>query len=235
MAGWRPAALRILTGNAYGTCRSGTAQSGSEFAMPSSQWRGRPGQAGVWMRPGKRRLLLDWAPRPALWLVGVLAACALSGYLLNPAAQAAQAAGGHAKKGTPFNGTPAVGALFSVVNGKLVAHFCTATVVHSKAQNLLITAAHCVYGSQQPPPDSIAFAPGYHSRKFPHRAAHRCGGAGYRRSTAGRDGDRLPGQHGETRHLRCARLGVPHWPASAGVRLWRLYHRHERRPVPGAC
>jgi V8-like Glu-specific endopeptidase len=120
------------------------------------------------MRPGKRRLLLDWAPRPALWLVGVLAACALSGYLLNPAAQAAQAAGGHAKKGTPFNGTPAVGALFSVVNGKLVAHFCTATVVHSKAQNLLITAAHCVYGSQQPPPDSIAFAPGYHSGKFPH-------------------------------------------------------------------
>jgi hypothetical protein len=99
-------------------------------------------------------------------LAALLATGAVWAYLLIPPAQAA----GHsaARRGVPFNGTPAVGALFHVVTGKLTTHFCTASVVHSMAQNLLITAAHCVYRNRPPAPGSIAFAPGYHHGKFPH-------------------------------------------------------------------
>ena len=42
-------------------------------------------------------------------------------------------------QGTSFAGTPAVGALFNVSNGKLGSHFCTASVVHSAGGDLLIT------------------------------------------------------------------------------------------------
>jgi V8-like Glu-specific endopeptidase len=114
--------------------------------------------------PPAGRRSTGWVRRPALWLGGILSAGALGGYLLNPAAQAAGLPVKHSKA---FNGTPAVGALFTVVNGKLAAHFCTASVVHSPAQNLLITAAHCVFRNAQPPPGSMAFVPGYHSGKTP--------------------------------------------------------------------
>ena len=107
-----------------------------------------------------------WARRPALWLTGVLSLGALAGYLVNPAAQAAGLPATHSK---PFNGTTAVGALFTVVNGKLVAHFCTASVVHSRAGNLLITAAHCVFRNKQPPRGSLAFVPGLPQRQDPPR------------------------------------------------------------------
>ena len=114
--------------------------------------------------PPAGRRIAGWARRPALWLGGILSVGALGGYLLNPAAQAA---GLPVKHSEPFNGTPAVGALFTVVNGKLAAHFCTASVVHSRAGNLLITAAHCVFRNAQPLPGSMAFVPGYHSGKTP--------------------------------------------------------------------
>jgi V8-like Glu-specific endopeptidase len=97
-------------------------------------------------------------------LAGFMSAGALSGYLLIPVAQAA---GVPFKTGQPFNGTTAVGALFSVVDGRMVSHFCTASVVHSKAENLLITAAHCVYSHGPPPRGSVVFVPGYHSGKDP--------------------------------------------------------------------
>src|ERR1700734_3075585 len=61
-----------------------------------------------------------------------------------------------APQGTSFTGTPAVGALFTVSNGTLGQHFCTASVVHSSAGDLLITAAHCVAGQSA---GSIAFVP----------------------------------------------------------------------------
>lgn len=122
------------------------------------------------MRRGDRsgwaaRRIPGWARRPAWQLAGVMSAAALSGYLLTPTAQAA---GLPASRGKLFNGAAAVGALFTMSNGKLISHFCTASVVHSKAQNLLITAAHCVYGKAQPPARSMAFVPGYHSGKTPH-------------------------------------------------------------------
>ena len=65
---------------------------------------------------------------------------------------------------TPFQGTPAVGALFTTSNGKLGTHFCTASVINSPHKNLLITAAHCVTGIQ----GTIAFVPGYVNGNAPY-------------------------------------------------------------------
>src|SRR5215831_17046639 len=91
---------------------------------------------------------------------------ALGGYAVSPLARAAgnPAVG----RGVPFNGTPAVGALFTRSGGQLGAHFCTASVVSSPAGNLLITAAHCLQGKAVSPVGSIVFAPGYHNGWFPH-------------------------------------------------------------------
>ena len=66
--------------------------------------------------------------------------------------------------GEPFEGTPAVGALFTLSGGQLGRHFCTASVVDSPHGDLVITAAHCVAGK---PPSQIAFVPGYHSGAAP--------------------------------------------------------------------
>ncbi|SIR76569.1 Trypsin-like peptidase domain-containing protein [Williamsia sterculiae] len=43
-------------------------------------------------------------------------------------------------------------------------HDCTATVIHSRTGDLLLTAAHCVTGAA----DDIRFAPGYHDRIKPY-------------------------------------------------------------------
>jgi V8-like Glu-specific endopeptidase len=66
-----------------------------------------------------------------------------------------------------FSGTPAVGALFYQVGGRLV-HFCTGSVVHSLHENLVITAAHCMDGKSVRPTGAITFAPGYHDGDFPY-------------------------------------------------------------------
>jgi V8-like Glu-specific endopeptidase len=67
--------------------------------------------------------------------------------------------------GTLFDGVPTVGALFSTVGGK--AHFCTASVVLSATRNLLLTAAHCVYGKSGYQAN-VAFVPGYHDGVAPY-------------------------------------------------------------------
>ncbi len=75
--------------------------------------------------------------------------------------------GGRAPAGQPpgipspthFAGVPTVGALFFTTGTKQ--HFCTASVVISKPENLILTAAHCVYGSSYA--SNIAFVPKYHS------------------------------------------------------------------------
>jgi len=46
---------------------------------------------------------------------------------------------------TYFNGVPTVGALFYTTGTQ--AHFCTASVVDSATSDLVLTAAHCVYGN----------------------------------------------------------------------------------------
>jgi V8-like Glu-specific endopeptidase len=69
--------------------------------------------------------------------------------------------------GRSFAGTPAVGALFSTDGDRLTGHFCTASVVDSPAGNLLITAAHCVSGSQRRG-EHLAFVPGLHDGTEPY-------------------------------------------------------------------
>jgi V8-like Glu-specific endopeptidase len=108
------------------------------------------------------RSVLAW--HRTVWLASVIVV-ALGAYVMSPLAQAA----GHpipaVQRGVPFNGTPAVGALFTRSGGRLGAHFCTASVVSSPAGNLLITAAHCMQGRS---PGDVVFAPGYHNGRFPH-------------------------------------------------------------------
>src|SRR5215469_7050324 len=66
-----------------------------------------------------------------------------------------------------FDGTAAVGALFTVKRGKLE-HFCTAAVVHSTHGDLVITAAHCIQGRRLGAKSTVTFAPDYHDGKFPY-------------------------------------------------------------------
>jgi V8-like Glu-specific endopeptidase len=107
--------------------------------------------------------------RRGLPRVALASAAALSLVLMTPSAgdPAAWAAQIRAPKATSFVGTPAVGALFENKNGKL-AHFCTASVVHSPGGDLLLTAAHCLQGRSLTPAGTISFAPGYHNGQFPY-------------------------------------------------------------------
>jgi hypothetical protein len=70
--------------------------------------------------------------------------------------------------GTPtasaFRGVPTVGPLFYTTGSG--AHFCTASVVDSAHQDLIVTAAHCVYGSGYA--TNIEFVPGYHDGRRPY-------------------------------------------------------------------
>jgi V8-like Glu-specific endopeptidase len=66
---------------------------------------------------------------------------------------------------TPFNGVPTVGALF-FTTGKTQKHFCTASVVNSLTGNLVLTAAHCVYGSSAA--TNIEYVPEYHDGLQPY-------------------------------------------------------------------
>jgi V8-like Glu-specific endopeptidase len=60
---------------------------------------------------------------------------------------------------------PAVGALFRVTPAGLGNHFCTASVVDSPNEDLVITAAHCISNKT---PGQIAFVPGYHDGIDPY-------------------------------------------------------------------
>ena len=100
-------------------------------------------------------------PRPAwvagpLWVVLALAAVIWSA-MPGPATATLSAL----VTASPFAGTPAVGALFTMNDGRLGTHFCTASVVHSPEGNLILTAAHCLAGYSDASPATIAFVPGY--------------------------------------------------------------------------
>ena len=118
---------------------------------------------------------LRWLARPSariagmsmLAIVAIVVASPADGDTSSLTAQlpsAAQLAPAVTQQGASFAGTPTTGALFTVSNGTLGDHFCTASVVHSPRGNLLITAAHCVTGRS----GAIAFAPGYHDGKTPY-------------------------------------------------------------------
>ena len=67
---------------------------------------------------------------------------------------------------SPFSGSPTTGALFYTTGGK--GHFCTASVVDSTADDLALTAAHCVYLNAFAA--NIEYVPGYHDGKQPYGA-----------------------------------------------------------------
>lgn len=71
---------------------------------------------------------------------------------------------GTSATGQAFGGVAAVGALFYYNGGKLGGHYCTASVVHSRAGDLAVTAAHCVPSGKL---SQIAFVPGYADGKMP--------------------------------------------------------------------
>jgi len=118
--------------------------------------------------------------RKPLRLFAVLAAAAgLTALLLVPADRGAAdgpvpsspaagrdatGAAGASPGGQAFGGVAAVGALFSENTGRLGAHFCTATVVHSPHGDLAVTAAHCLSGTSRP----VAFVPGYANGQQPY-------------------------------------------------------------------
>jgi V8-like Glu-specific endopeptidase len=59
----------------------------------------------------------------------------------------------------------AVGAIFTITAaGTLGRHFCTGTVIDSKAGDVVLTAAHCLKGRQ---PGTLAFVPGYRNGSTP--------------------------------------------------------------------
>lgn len=64
---------------------------------------------------------------------------------------------------TSFAGLPQVGALFAGSSDQGL-HFCTASVVHSSAGDVIATAAHCLSGTGV----GLTFAPGYHDGVAPH-------------------------------------------------------------------
>jgi V8-like Glu-specific endopeptidase len=67
---------------------------------------------------------------------------------------------------THFDGVRTVGALFDTTGKQ--DHFCTASVVNSATADIVITAAHCVYGTSYA--TNIEFVPGYHRGNSPYGA-----------------------------------------------------------------
>ena len=121
--------------------------------------------------------------RPAVWGGTLAAAVAVGVMATSPSAHGAErlavrlaAAVKALPRGAPtvppallhgrfYDGTPAVGALFTVSGGHLGSHFCTASVVNSPVKDLVITAAHCLQGKQ---PGQVAFVPQYHRHHEPY-------------------------------------------------------------------
>lgn len=69
--------------------------------------------------------------------------------------------------GRPFSGIPQVGTLFGVSDGSLTSHHCTGSVVDSPEGDIVITAAHCVYGGSGAETDQ-AFVPEYNDGSMPY-------------------------------------------------------------------
>lgn len=121
--------------------------------------------------------------RPAVWGGTLVAVVAVGVMATSPSARGAErlavrlaAAVKALPRGAPtvppallhgrfYDGTPAVGALFTVSGGHLGSHFCTASVVNSPGKDLVIAAAHCLQGRQS---GQVAFVPQYHRHHQPY-------------------------------------------------------------------
>jgi V8-like Glu-specific endopeptidase len=72
--------------------------------------------------------------------------------------------------GAPFSGLSQVGTLFGTASdGSLTSHHCTGSVVSTPQGDVVITAAHCVYGSSGAD-TSLAFVPEYDNGAMPYGA-----------------------------------------------------------------
>jgi V8-like Glu-specific endopeptidase len=69
-------------------------------------------------------------------------------------------------KSVLYNGVPTVGTLFYTTGTKK--HFCSAAAVDSTAGDLVIAAAHCVYGNG--PVTNAEYVPDYHNGRSPYGA-----------------------------------------------------------------
>jgi V8-like Glu-specific endopeptidase len=68
-----------------------------------------------------------------------------------------------------FDGVAAVGALFQVGQGGPAQHYCTGSVVHSPAGDIVLTAAHCVTTNGSiDSPATLEFAPGWVNGDSPY-------------------------------------------------------------------
>jgi V8-like Glu-specific endopeptidase len=65
-----------------------------------------------------------------------------------------------------FNGVPTVGALFFTTG--VDDHFCTASVVNSRRGDIVLTAAHCVYGGSYA--TDVVYVPEWHEGVSPYGA-----------------------------------------------------------------
>jgi V8-like Glu-specific endopeptidase len=128
------------------------------------RWRGRRAGHGA----ARRRPAVPLAgPFSILITVITVGAVTSSTALAAPAVTASDVMSAAALTAAPFNGTPAVGALFLISGGQLRNHFCTASVVASPHGNVLVTAAHCLDGYSRRNPANVAFVPGYHDGRAP--------------------------------------------------------------------
>src|ERR1700684_117423 len=119
--------------------------------------RSAPPRERTGRRPGVRgELIVTPVIAPALMMWPLASAA--------PAADTSLAAG----TSGPGAAVPVVGALFTVSDGKLGSHFCTASVVDSPAGDMLVTAAHCLTGYSLTAPAGIAFVPGYSQGATPY-------------------------------------------------------------------
>ena len=117
----------------------------------------------MWLAKPSARVVIT----SMLAVLGIILATPTNGGTDSTAARTGNAAGplpAASREGRPFPGTPAVGALFTISNGKPGTRFCTASVIHSPHGNLLITAAHCLTGIQ----GTLAFVPGYAHGSTPY-------------------------------------------------------------------
>jgi V8-like Glu-specific endopeptidase len=79
---------------------------------------------------------------------------------------ASAAESGHIPNPVHFSGVPTVGTLFFTTGTQ--SHFCTASVVDSRRGDIILTAAHCVYGNSAV--TNLAYVPEWHDGVSPYGA-----------------------------------------------------------------
>jgi V8-like Glu-specific endopeptidase len=143
-----------VTGGSAGTAGSGATPDGTAVVHTVSG--GAQAAARGFWTPARMK---------SATAAGASAAAGTSGTPGRPQATAAP------PPGTPdpvyFSGVPTVGALFFTTGTQ--AHFCTASVVDSVTLDLVLTAAHCVYGSSGPAAN-VVYVPNWHQGVSPYGA-----------------------------------------------------------------